>query len=218
MTEPGFPILPTEDSFMKTRKTLWKAVASGLAATCLVLAGCSSASSPPESMAPDGPIYLAPEDFDSVITHPPLIGQARIDYLRAKMEQDLEMTLAVDPNHPGIQQIRRALADLDWEERQLHWSIARGFTRPDGVWNTDYTEEEFWWAFVEDWKMLGLTEEQVRAAEAHLDSILAAKDSILTDTTVASTGSSLCRAAVSALPLPLGDPRSCVRGDPAART
>jgi len=66
--------------------------------------------------------------------------------------------------------------------------------------------------------MLGLTEEQVRAAEAHLDSLLAAKDSILADT-VAATGGLLCRAAgYFALPLPLGDPRSCVRGAPTART
>lgn len=193
---------------MKTRTTLWKAVESGLAATCLVLAGCSSASSPPESMAPGGTIYLAPEDFDFVITQPPLIGQARIAFLRAKMEQDLEMTLAVDPNHPGIQQIRRALADLDWEERQLDWRISRGFTRPGGVWNTDYTAEEFWRAFIEDWEMLELTEEQVRAAEAHLNSILAAKDSLSADTTAAATGRPGSAAApFSALALPSSTPR-----------
>lgn len=173
---------------MKTRKPLWKAVASGLVAACLVLAGCSATSSAPESMAPDEPIYLAPEDFDYIVAEPPLIGQESINYRRAEMHRDLEMTLAVDPDHPGVEQIRKALADLDWEERQLHWSIARGFTRSDGVWNTDYTEEEFWRAFIEDWEMLELTDEQVRAAEAHLDSILAAKDSLSADTTVAAYG------------------------------
>ena len=197
---------------------LWKAVASGLAAICLLLVGCSPTSSPPESVAPDEPIYLRLEDFDFVITEPPLIGQALIDAERAETEKDLDMTLAVDPDHPGVEQIRKALADLDWRERQLHWRISRGFTRPDGTYGAPRTEEEFWRAFIEDWEMLGLTEEQVRAAEAHLDSILAAKDSILPDTTVAATGGSPCRAADSALPLPLGDPRSCVRGDPAART
>ena len=173
---------------METRKTFWKVVASGLAATCLVLAGCSSTSSPSASIAPDEPVYLGPEDFDSVITEPPLIGQERIDYLRAEMQRDLEMTLAVAPDHPGVEQIRQALADLDWEERQLHWRISRGFTRPDGTYGAPRTDEEFWRAFIEDWEMLGLTEEQVRAAEAHLNSILAAKDSILADTTVAASG------------------------------
>ncbi len=81
--------------------------------------------------APDEPIYLRLEDFDLVSTDV-LIGQERIDFLRAEAEKDLEATVAVDPNHPGIDQIRRALADLAWEERQLHWRIERGFTRPDG--------------------------------------------------------------------------------------
>lgn len=166
---------------MKTRNLLSKAVPSGLAAACFVLAGCSPTSSPPGSMAPDEPIYLAPEDFDFVITEPPLIGQERIDHLRAEMEGDLEMTLAVDPDHPGAKQLRNALADLDWEERQLHWRISRGFTRPDGTYGRPRTEEEFWRALIEDWEMLGLSEEQVRAAEAHLDSILA-------DTTAAASG------------------------------
>lgn len=173
---------------MKTRKIPWKAIASGLAATCVVLAGCRSTSAPPESMVPDEPIYLGPEDFDSVIAEPTLIGQERIDYLRAEMHEDLEMTLAVDPDHPGVEQIRRALADLDREEREFHWRVSKGFTRPDGVWNTTYTEEEFWRAIIEDWEILELTEEQVRAAEAHLESILAAKDSLLADTTVAASG------------------------------
>jgi len=203
---------------MKTRKALWTAVASGLAATCFVLPGCNPTSSPPESKVPDEPIYLRLEDFDFVITEPPLIGQEAIDAQRTWIERDLERTLAVDPDHPDVEQIRKALADLDWAERQLHWRISRGFTRPDGTYGGPYTEQDFWRALIEDWEMLGLTEEQVRAAEAHLDSLLAAKDSILADT-VAATGGLLCRAAgYFALPLPLGDPRSCVRGAPTART
>lgn len=149
------------------RIAVWTAVASGLAATCLVLLGRGSTASHPEPTVSNEPIYLHLEDFDLVNTEV-LIGQERMDARRAQAQQDLEKMLAVDPDHPGVEQIRKALADLDREERQLHWRISRGFTRPDGVWNTDYTQEEYLRAMIEDRELLGLTDERVREIEAFI--------------------------------------------------
>lgn len=137
----------------------------------LVAAGILAACSSP-SVEPPPTVHLAPHDFE-LVSSEVLIGQDAIDSQRAQIERDLERVLAIDPDHSAVAKIRQALADLEWEERQLHWRISRGFTNPDGTaGDGPQTLEEFWRAFIEDREMLQLTDSQVRAAEAHLTRIL----------------------------------------------
>lgn len=141
-----------------------------------------AACSPSPSLEPPSePIYLDFDDFDFVITGPPLIGQDAIDSRRAWIERDIERMLAEDQDHPGIEESRKALAELQWHERWFHWRVAHGFTNPDGTY-IPRTEEEFWRTVIESPEMLKLTDEQLEAAEAHYLSILA-RDTVAQDTT-----------------------------------
>ncbi len=165
---------------MKTRTIL--PLSSVVAA--MFLAACSSS----PSMEPlSEPIYLDLDDFE-LVSHDVLIGQEGIDFERAWIERDLERMLAEDPDHPDVEQIRKALADLERRERWFHWRVAHGFTNPDGTYIDGRTEEEFWRAVIESPEMLELTDEQLKAAEAHYLSILA-RDTVGRDTTVAASGS-----------------------------
>ena len=142
--------------------------------SAVVISGCRQRLV--ESM--DQPVHIGLEELE-LVDQTVLTGQDEIDFLRAKAERDLETVLAIDPDHPGAEQIRRALADLDWRERQLHWRIANGFEGPDAV----YTQEEFWRRMIEDRDLLELTDDAVRAIRARLDVLMR------TDTTIAASGS-----------------------------
>lgn len=159
---------------MKTRTVL--SLSSAVAA--MVLAACSPS---PSLEPPSEPIYLDLEDFEPV-SHDALIGQDAIDSRRAWIESDIERMMAEDPDHPGIEESRKALAELEWHERWFHWRVAHGFTNPDGTY-IPRTEEEFWRTVIESPAMLELTDEQLKAAEAHYLSIRA-RDTVAQDTTV----------------------------------
>ena len=148
-----------------------------VSAVCLVspilVSGCRQRQV--ESM--DQPVHIGLDELE-LVDQAVLTGQEEIDFLRAKAERDLEAVLAIDSGHLGATQIRGILADLDWRERQLHWRIANGFEGPEAA----YTPEEFWRQMIEDRETLRLSDEAVRAIQAHLQVLSKA------DTTIAAYG------------------------------